>query len=196
MPLVDPRHNAHASTPSASEIASLPSIRTEPTPDPYILSTLRSRVPPAPPQPASETTALPRSVLALLPSLAIQRPHYATVHIHDRPYLVTQGDRVRLPFRMPGVQPGDVLRLTRASVLGSRDFTLRGSPWVDSRVFVCRAVVAGVEAEPMRIMEKTKRRNRRVKLVRSKHRYTEIVVQELSVNGVDQIAAAEALAGN
>jgi large subunit ribosomal protein L21 len=100
---------------------------------------------------------------------------------------VTAGDHVRLPFRMPNVEAGDVLRFNRASVLGSRDFTLKGSPYIDERLFECRVRVLGVDSEPMRIKEKTKRRQRHVKRVRSKHRYTLLRVMDLRVKSVDEI---------
>ncbi|KAL2165707.1 hypothetical protein VTG60DRAFT_3961 [Thermothelomyces hinnuleus] len=131
--------------------------------------------PPVTPKPISD------SVRTLLPVLAAQPGHYITIHIHGRPYLVTEGDSVRLPFRMPGVEPGNVLRLNRASILGSRDFTLRGTPYIDERLFECRAVVTGTEAEPMRTMIKKKRRCRRAKRVTSKHRYTVLRISELKI---------------
>lgn len=136
-----------------------------------------------PPPPAS----LSPSVKELLPLLAAQPSHFISAHIHGRPYLVTAGDIVRLPFRMPGVVPGDVLRLNRASSLGSRDYTLKGAPYVDERIFECRARVLGTEAEPMRIKEKTKRRNRRVRTVRSKHKFTILRIAELKVNNLEDI---------
>ncbi|KAI0593417.1 ribosomal protein L21-like protein [Biscogniauxia sp. FL1348] len=136
-----------------------------------------------PPPPAPFKAELSESVSQLLPLLRAQPGHYATVHIHGRPYLVTAGDQVRLPFLMAGVNPGDVLRLDRASVLGSRDYTLRGSPWVDGSLFECRAVVLGVESEPLRVKVKTKRRNRRSQRVKSKHRYTILRISELKVLG-------------
>jgi len=52
---------------------------------------------------------------------------------------------------------------------------------VDEGLFVLRAVVVGVEGEPMRVVEKTKRRQRRVKRVRSKMRFTVLRVCELRV---------------
>jgi large subunit ribosomal protein L21 len=134
--------------------------------------------PPAPP-----ATPLSESVRTLLPVLAAQPGHYITILIHGRPYLVTEGDSVRLPFKMPGVEPGNILRLTRASVLGSRDLTLRGAPYVDERLFECRAVVTGTESEPMRAMVKKKRRCRRKLTVKSKHRYTMLRICELRVRG-------------
>ncbi|WYZ42824.1 hypothetical protein EsH8_VI_000523 [Colletotrichum jinshuiense] len=137
----------------------------------------------------SATTPISESVQAVLPFLAAQPNHYITFHIHGRPYLVQPGDSVRLPFKMPGVVPGDILRLNRASVIGSRDYTLKGSPFIDERVFECRAVITGAESEPMRLKTKTKRRNRRVKTVKSKHRYTTLTISELKINGPEEIEA-------
>ncbi len=76
--------------------------------------------PPRAPQspPVSVPATAPEVVRSLLPLLAAQPAHFVTVHIHGKPYLVTAGDRVKLPFRLQGVQPGDGLRINRASVLG------------------------------------------------------------------------------
>lgn len=154
--------------------------RSEPslTPTPHV---------PCPRQAPTAATATPatapldESVKSLLPLLRAQPGHYVTAHIHGFPYLVTPGDEVRLPFKMPGVVPGDVLRLDRASVLGSRDYTLKGSPWIDGRLFECRAVVLGTESEPLRVMVKKKRRTRRAQRVTSKHKYTVIRISELKI---------------
>ncbi|TPX08791.1 uncharacterized protein E0L32_009731 [Thyridium curvatum] len=144
--------------------------------------------------PTATTPAPSENLRTLLPLLAAQPGgRYATVHVHGRPYLVTQGDSIRLPFRMPGVRPGDVLRLDRATSLGSRDLTLKAPgtgdtstssnapAYVDPSLFECRAVVLGLESEPMRELVKTKRRQRRRKTVRSKHKYTVLRVQELTI---------------
>lgn len=150
--------------------------------------------PPSPPR-----GPIPDTVKQLLPFLRAQSSHYITVHIHGRPYLVTPGDSIRLPFLMPGVCPGDVLRLNRASVLGSRDFSLRPTQpekrigpanelaYIDERVYECRATVMGVESEPMRSKEKTKRRNRKVKTIKSKHRYTVVRISELKINSLEDV---------
>ncbi|KXS95153.1 hypothetical protein AC578_5108 [Pseudocercospora eumusae] len=186
----------------------------------------------------SSPLILSRSVRHLLPVLQAQSPHYITAHIHGFPYLLTEGDTLRLPFLMHGVEPGDVIRLNRAINLGSRDLTLKApapgdkikSPvtssrhvidpttgtmtthsnvvpegataphfiphiakgkhsYIDDRLFVCRAVVMGVESEPLRIKEKTKRRQRHVRKVKSKHRYTILKIKELRLKLV-QIQAA------
>lgn len=142
------------------------------------------------------------SIQTLLPLLAVQRPHYIILHVHSRPFLVTQGDKITLPFLIHGLRPGDVLRLNRASLLGSRDYTLkapaltrrtrdqaalglntRREKWIDERLFLCRAVVLGEEVEPLRVKLKKKQRNRRTKHVYSQHHYTVLRISELEVFG-------------
>lgn len=88
---------------------------------------------------------------------------------------------------MPGVVPGDILRLNRATSLGSRDYTLKGAPYVDERLFECRAVVMGAEAEPMRSKTKTKRRNRKIKTVKSKHKFTLLKISEVRVRSLEEV---------
>ncbi|KAI1739533.1 hypothetical protein F4680DRAFT_421866 [Xylaria scruposa] len=143
---------------------------------PVTTSKLQKSAPVAPP-PAEAA----ESISQLFPLLRAQPRHYITAHIHGHPYLVTEGDQIRLPFKMPGVLPGDVLRLDRASILGSRDYTLKGTPWIDSGLFECRATVLGTESEPLRIKIKTKRRNRRSQRVTSKHKYTILRISELKL---------------
>jgi large subunit ribosomal protein L21 len=149
---------------------------------------------------------LSKSIQQLLPALQIQKPHYITAHIHRFPYLITEGDTLRLPFHMSGVNPGDILRLNRASIIGSRDYTLKagttraetydGKPSkntqnLDERLFECRACVMGVESGPMFTKEKTKRRNRKVKTVHSKHRYTVLKVLEVKVKSLEELQSMD-----
>ncbi|EAT88078.1 hypothetical protein SNOG_04318 [Parastagonospora nodorum SN15] len=100
---------------------------------------------------------------------------------------------------MPNVQPGDVLRLNRATHIGSRDYTLKAAEpvkgnadhvkkvfYLDERMYTCRATVLGVESEPLRVEEKTKRRQRHTKHVKSKMRFT-----VLRVNITGMVAGIE-----
>lgn len=205
---------------------------------------------PALPTPASGAAAekgpleISPEVREMLPLLRAQGPHYISAHIHAHPYLLTQGDTLRLPFYMKGVEPGDVIRLDRATHLGSRDYTLKAAvqspklksptmqtievldpttgnlashsrvmpegplasapgavaaphfiphiakgkyPYLDDRLFVCRAVVIGVESEPLRILQKTKRRQRKVKNIKSKHRFTILKIKEVRLRTEDEL---------
>ncbi|OGE54375.1 hypothetical protein PENARI_c006G10616 [Penicillium arizonense] len=128
-----------------------------------------------------------KSLMSQLPHLAGQKPHYVVAQLHAKPYLLTEGDHLRLPFLMPNVKAGDILRFNRASALGSRDFTMKGAPHIDERIYECRVRVTGVESEPLRIKEKTKRRQRHVKQAKSKHRYTIMRVMDVRVKTPDEL---------
>ncbi|KAJ5624266.1 hypothetical protein N7510_000575 [Penicillium lagena] len=134
-----------------------------------------------------EPLKVTRSLMERLPHLVGQAPHYVVAKLHNKPYLLTPGDHVRLPFLMPKVQSGDILRFNRASALGSRDFTLKGNPHIDERLFECRVRVTGTDAEPLRIKEKTKRRQRHVQQIRSKERYTVMRVMEVRVKTPEEL---------
>ncbi|KAH0827639.1 hypothetical protein AYO21_07824 [Fonsecaea monophora] len=157
-------------------------------------------------QSLDQPLVLSRSLQTLLPKLHVQKPHYIVTHIHRFPYLLTEGDTLRLPFHMKGVSPGDVLRFNRASILGSRDYTLKagtaatesydkrrtGEPnYLDERLFECRVRVMGIETQPMTLKEKKKRRNRHRKIVRSKHKYTLCRVMQVRVKALDELIQGE-----
>ncbi|KAK6540935.1 hypothetical protein TWF694_008318 [Orbilia ellipsospora] len=190
IPLPPPHQIRHTSTatPPTSNTTPLPTtILTNPTSTPT----------------SSPSTSLSQSlpdltnIKTLHTALRHQPPYYTTIHIHSYPYLVTLGDKVTLPALLYGppsptnplnkpLQPGDVIRLTHASTLGSRDFTMKGAPFIDERLFTCKAVVLEVTSEPMRKKEKTKRRQRRVKTVTSKHRYTVLSICQLDVHDLPE----------
>ena len=67
-----------------------------------------------------------------------------------------------------------------------------GAPYLDDSLFECRAVVVGTESEPMRFLEKTKRRQRHVKTVKSKHRFTILTVKELRIKSLEEIEGERA----
>ncbi|KAF2847908.1 hypothetical protein T440DRAFT_470716 [Plenodomus tracheiphilus IPT5] len=145
------------------------------------------------------STQLTPQTRTMLPLLQTQPVHYFTIHLHGRPYLVTKGDSIRLPFLMPNVKPGDILRLNRVTHIGSRDYTLKAPEtvkgnadhgkkvfYLDERLYTCRARVVGVESEPMRIEEKTKRRQRHTKHVKSKLHFTVLKISELEVRSLEE----------
>jgi large subunit ribosomal protein L21 len=121
------------------------------------------------------------TIRQLLPLLQTQPAHYITAHLHGRPYLLTKGDTLRLPFNMPNVQPGDVLRLNRATHIGSRDYTLKAPEIVKGNADHGKKVFY-----LLRVEEKTKRRQRHVKHVKSKMRYTVLRVSDLEVKSLEE----------
>lgn len=177
----------------------------QPSPPPSLESPPTKPVPTSSisiPSSLSKPLVLSKSLQHLLPHLTAQKPHHITAHIHRFPYLLTEGDTLRLPFHMHGVSPGDILRLNRASLLGSRTYTLKagtdstenydgkrtGEPnYIDERLFECRARVVAVENGPMVVEIKTKRRLRKKKHVRSKHRYTVLRVMQIRIKGLEEL---------
>ena len=71
--------------------------------------------------------------------------------------------------------------------MDSYDGKPAGPGYLDERLFECRCRVLGVDAQPMTLKEKTKRRNRRVKTVKSKHKYTVLRVVEVRVKSLDEL---------
>lgn len=67
---------------------------------------------------------------------------------------------------------------------------MKGNPYIDERLFECRATFLEETAEPLRKKEKTKRRNRKIKTVKSKHRYSVLRIKELIINDIPPAAAA------
>jgi ribosomal protein L21 len=107
---------------------------------------------------------------------------YATIHIYDRKFLVTEGDEVRIPVDFKTLEVGDVLNLNEVSTIGSRDHTLTGGPRIDPSVFNIRAVVIEKTKVKHRVLEKTRRRRRHVRHVVVKPPLTVLRISQLSVN--------------
>ncbi|KAG0635731.1 ribosomal protein L21-like protein [Tuber brumale] len=145
-----------------------------------------------PPTVQSDPAPTAYESLALLTALKAQPSKYIVVKIQGFAFLVTPGDKVVLPFHLKDAGVGDILRLTHAVTLGSRDYTMRGSPYIDGRLFECRATLLGETAEPLRKKVKKKRRTRRAKTVKSKHRYSVLMIKELIINDVPPVVAAAA----
>lgn len=113
--------------------------------------------------------------------LKLSNELYATFKIHNRPYLVTEGDRVILPFKMKQAEVGDILNMTDVITLGSRNYKLVGHP-IDTSLYTLKATVVGKTKRAFQTREVTKRRNRRVRHANSKGDLTILRISELSIN--------------
>lgn len=105
---------------------------------------------------------------------------YAVFRIHNRPYLVTEGDKVILPFKMNQAEVGDILKLSDVTTLGSRNFTLKGDP-IDPGLYNLKATVIEKTKRKFEIREVTKRRNRRVRHAKRKGDLTVLRINMLEV---------------
>jgi large subunit ribosomal protein L21 len=95
---------------------------------------------------------------------------------------------------MQGVEPGDILRFNRATIIGSRDYTLKAGTtehksekqkYLDERLYTVRARVVGVTQEPERVKIKKVRRRRHAKHTWSQHSYTILRITEVEVRDLE-----------
>lgn len=116
-----------------------------------------------------------------LKPLKLSNELYAVFKIHNRPYLVTKGDKVILPFKLKQADIGDTLNLTDVVTLGSRNYRLVDYP-IDSSLYTLKATVLEKTKRAFEVREVTKRRNRKVRHATSKGDLTVIRIAELKVN--------------
>ncbi|KAJ2031490.1 hypothetical protein H4S04_005365, partial [Coemansia sp. S16] len=76
----------------------------------------------------------------LVNRLRDQQKYYATVVIKGRPFTVTQNDIIVMD-RIQELELGDSLALNQVTELGSRDYTIKGQPFIDSSLFKVEATV-------------------------------------------------------
>lgn len=119
----------------------------------------------------------PQQTIDITP-LRLATDLYAVFRIHNRPYLVTKGDKVILPFKMKQAEVGDTLKLTDVITLGSRNFTLKGDP-IDPSLYKLKATVIEKTKRKFEIREVTKRRNRRVRHAKRKGDLTVLRISKL-----------------
>ncbi|CCK68620.1 mitochondrial 54S ribosomal protein bL21m KNAG_0B01770 [Huiozyma naganishii CBS 8797] len=113
--------------------------------------------------------------------LKLSNELYAMFRIHNRPYTVTVGDTVILPFKMKDANLGDTLCLTDVARIGSRNYTLAGGP-IDQSLYTLKATVIEKTKRKFETREITKRRHRRVRTVAKKGDLTLLRINELTVH--------------
>lgn len=88
-----------------------------------------------------------------------QLRYYAVAEIAGRPFLITKNDKV-IVNRLKDVKVGDVLKLDKVRELGSKDYTLKGSPYVAESVFNINAtVIEHTKSKLIQIVKKKRRKN-------------------------------------
>ena len=129
---------------------------------------------------AANATTTPLKTKIDTTPLKLSNELYAIFRIHNRPYVVTEGDKVILPFKMKQADVGDVLNLTDVTTIGSRNYRLVDDP-IDQSLYSLKATVLEKTKRKYRVREVTKRRNRKVRHAVSKGDLTIIRISELKV---------------
>ncbi|KAJ2060181.1 hypothetical protein GGI17_003958, partial [Coemansia sp. S146] len=111
--------------------------------------------------PIPASTSLPKKWSAgsvdLVNRLRDQQKYYATVVIKGRPFTVTQNDIIVMD-RIQELELGDSLALNQVAELGSRDYTIKGQPFIDSSLFKVEATV--IEHPDGKLFTVTKKKRR------------------------------------
>lgn len=116
-------------------------------------------------QPSSTTSAL-----ALIRS---QPSQYAVAAVAGKKYLLAPRDLLTVP-RLNDVAVGDVLEMENIHELGSREYTLRGTPHLSPGVVKINATVVEHTKGEMEFIVKKKRRKGYKKTIQHKQTYTRL----------------------
>lgn len=117
----------------------------------------------------------------LVGKLRDQDKYYATVVIKGRPFTVTQNDIIIMD-RIKELELGDALALNEVTELGSRDYTIKGQPLIDSSLFNIEATVIEHPDGKLFTVTKKKRRTASQKTTFHRNRYTMLRVSKIDVN--------------
>ncbi|VDB95472.1 unnamed protein product [Peniophora sp. CBMAI 1063] len=117
--------------------------------------------------------ATPSSTSAALALIRSQPNHYVVAAVAGRKYLLAPRDVLTVP-RLKDVRVGDTLALDGILEVGSREYTLRGSPVIDpSHVSVSATVVEHTKGRMENILKFKKRKGYK-KIVQHKQTYTRL----------------------
>lgn len=106
-----------------------------------------------------QTSAVEQDSTASVQKLREQLRYYAVAEIAGRPFLITKNDKV-IVNRLNDVKVGDIIKLDKVRELGSKDYTLKGSPYVPENVFDINAtVIEHTKSKLIQIVKKKRRKN-------------------------------------
>ncbi|KAJ2402480.1 hypothetical protein GGI23_000678 [Coemansia sp. RSA 2559] len=123
------------------------------------------------------------STAGLVSRLRDQQNYYATVVVKGRPFTVTQNDIIVMD-RIKDLELGDLLSLTQITELGSRDYTIKGQPFVDPSLFSIKATVIEHPDGKLFTVTKKKRRTAHQKVTYHRNHYTMLRVSSINVTKI------------
>jgi len=130
----------------------------------------------------TETAQVPSTTSAL--SLVRSQPsNYVVASVAGRKYLLAPRDLLTVP-RLKDVRVGDVLALSEIHEVGSREYTIRGSPVIPPEKVKVEATVVEHTKGKMEVIFKKKRRKGYQKTITHKQTYTRLRIGAIDI--VDQ----------
>ncbi|KAJ3150117.1 hypothetical protein HDU86_006741 [Geranomyces michiganensis] len=159
-----------ASTPSSASSSSSPS---------SLASSGSSPVPPSATTTTTSGAAPSATTLAALSLLRAQPSFYAIIELKARPFHIQTNDIIIAP-RINDLALGDVIALDRVREIGSKDFILKGNPYVDPRYFNIKATVVEhvVSKENETLFKKRSGRNR---IITNRTHHTALRVGDIEI---------------
>lgn len=127
------------------------------------------------------STTLASSVSTAKELLRSQPSHYVIATVVGKRLILTPRDLVTVP-RLKDVGVGDVLQLNAIEELGSREYTLRGSPYIPEEVVSVSATVVEHTKGSMERIVKFKRRKGYKKTIRHKQTYTRLRINDINIS--------------
>jgi large subunit ribosomal protein L21 len=123
---------------------------------------------------------MPPSTTHALALIRSQPNQYVIASIAGRKYLLAPKDLLTVP-RLNDVRVGDVLSLSQIHEVGSREYTLRGSPVIPSSHVAVEATVVEHTKGKMEYIFKKKRRKGYERTVPHKQTYTRLRIGPITV---------------
>jgi len=133
-----------------------------------------------------QTPSSTSQALALIHS---QPNQYVIASIAGRKYLLASKDLLTVP-RLNDVRVGDVLSLSQIHEVGSREYTLRGSPDIATSHVVVEATVVEHTKGKMEHIFKKKRRKGYERTIPHKQTYTRLRIGPIQVRPGDEVLSS------
>ncbi|KAI9322453.1 ribosomal protein L21-like protein [Dichotomocladium elegans] len=128
-----------------------------------------------------QTAATEATPKDLVTKLRDQLRYYAIAEIAGRPLLITKNDKV-IVNRLKDVKVGDVVKLDRVRELGSKDYAIKGRPYVDEKHFsISATVIEHTKSKLIRIVKKKRRKNYK-RTIEHKQTHTVLRINQVEVN--------------
>lgn len=126
------------------------------------------------------TQTVPTTTPGALSLIRSQPSHYVVASVAGRKYLLTPRDLLTVP-RLKDVKVGDIIKLSDIHELGSREYTVRGSPTIPPEQVRVEATVVEHTKGKMEHIFKKKRRKGYERTVDHKQTYTRLRIGPIDI---------------